>query len=173
MFTILQNFKNIFSKIIKNMIFQKNTKFVQGVYTPINKNKFGGEIAIYRSSLELKLFKFLDLSKNVQYWHSENIVIPYQSPIDGRVHHYYVDNVVHIKEGDKIVKYLIEVKPYKQTLPPVPSTRKKKSTVIYEQVTYAVNQAKWKSARSWCTRKCSEGNNWKFQLITERELNII
>ena len=72
----------------------------------------------YRSGLELKFFRFCDNSSNVLKWGSENIVVPYKNPLDNRHHKYYVDNFVVIKEGKEIKKYLVEIKPYKQTKKP-------------------------------------------------------
>ena len=67
-------------------------KYKQGVYKPINPEKFIGKTAQYRSGLELKFFRFFDLNENVIKWGSENIVIPYISPIDLKQHRYFVDN---------------------------------------------------------------------------------
>ena len=77
------------------------------------------------------------------------------------MHRYFVDNTVHIREGDKIVKYLIEIKPHKQTKPPTKHGNKKQQTVLYENATWSVNQAKWAAAVEWCKK-----NNYKFQIVT-------
>lgn len=143
-------------------------KFKQGIYRPINPHKLvGASQAIYRSSYELKLMKWLDLNPNVIRWGSETVTIPYMCPIDNRLHHYYIDNVVIIKEGDKLGKYLIEVKPKSQTTPPIIGGRKKQTTLLYEQLTYAKNTAKWNAARQFCEKK-----GWIFMILTEDELNI-
>ncbi len=143
-------------------------KYKQGIYRPIHPEKLIGKAyAIYRSSYELKFCKWCDLRDNVVKWGSESIAIPYQSPIDGRVHRYYIDNVVLIKEGDKIGKYLIEIKPKSQTIQPTQSGNKKPSTILYEQVTFATNMAKWNAAKSFC-----ESKGYKFQILTEVELGI-
>ena len=76
-----------------------------------------------------------------------------------------VDNVVKIREGGKITKYLIEIKPHKQTQPPRAHGNKKQSTIFYENATYAVNQAKWKAAEQWCDKR-----GYKFQILTEDHL---
>lgn len=146
------------------MNISKNSKYRQGVYTPVNQEKFIGQSAIYRSGLELKFFKFCDNNINVIKWGSENVIVPYISPIDTKVHRYFIDNYVVIQEGEKITKYLIEIKPYKQTLPPV-TKYKKQQHLIYEQKQYIVNQAKWESARQFCKK-----NGLTFLIITEKEL---
>ena len=45
--------------------------------------------------------------------------------------------------------------------------KKQRKTLIRESMTYAVNQAKWKSAREWCADRMIE-----FKIITEDELGI-
>lgn len=147
------------------MNLQKNNKYRQGIFTPKNKEKFKGEYAIYRSGLELKFMRFCDENTNVLLWSSEQVIVPYISPLDGRAHKYYVDNFVIIKEGDQIKKYLIEIKPSKQTIPPA-TKYKKKQHLIYEQSMYLKNQAKWKAATEYCKK-----NGLEFLIITEKELN--
>ncbi len=111
---------------------RKRPKWRQGEFVPNNKEKFIGTKATYRSGLELKFFRFCDNNKNVLKWGSENVIVPYTSPLDGRVHRYYVDNYVVIKEGNDIKKYLVEIKPSKQTKPPQTKYRKKQH-LLYEQ----------------------------------------
>jgi len=72
-----------------------------------------------------------------------------------------------LKENNITKNYLIEIKPYKQTIPPVESNRKKKSTILYEKITYAVNQAKWSAARQFAKKR-----NIEFIILTENELDI-
>ena len=63
-------------------------------------------------------------------------------------------------------KYLVEVKPFRQTKEP--KTQKKiTKTYIREVVTWSVNSAKWKAATKFC-----KDHNWKFMIITEKELKI-
>lgn len=139
-------------------------RFRQGVFVPINQDKFIGTRAFYRSGLELKFMRFCDTNPNVLKWGSENVIVPYISPIDHKVHRYFVDNFVMIKENDIVTKYLIEIKPEKQTLPPA-TKYKKREHLIYEQATYAVNTSKWEAARKVCQQK-----GWKFLIITEKHL---
>ena len=141
--------------------------FRQGTYRPINKHKYkAAHTPVYRSSWELKFFTWCDNNPNVLEWSSENIIIPYASPFDGKIHRYYVDNKVVIQEGDIVTKYLIEIKPEKQTKPPVAkNSNKKQSTILYEKVTYVTNQAKWDAAKQWCKQR-----GYKFLILTEKEL---
>ena len=139
-------------------------KWRQGIFTPKNQDKFIGSKAVYRSGLELKFFRFCDNNPNVLEWGSENIVVPYISPLDNKAHRYYVDNYIAIREGSNVVKYLVEIKPSKQTKPPTTKYRKRQH-LIYEQRQYVVNQAKWKAAKEFCKKK-----RLTFIILTEKEL---
>ena len=116
----------------------KYSTYKQGVYKPVNREKYKSlRLPVYRSSWELKFFRWCDRNVSVLEWTSESVIVPYISPLDNRVHRYFVDGHIVLREGDKIAKYLVEIKPYKQTIPPVESKRKKKSTLLYEKITYA------------------------------------
>jgi hypothetical protein len=126
-----------------------------------------GKTAIYRSGLECKFFMFCDNNPNVLKWGSENVIVPYVSKIDGKWHKYYVDNYVEILEGTTAAKYLIEIKPYKQTLKPESKQGKKKSSLLYEQTQWIINhEGKWPAAMQFCKNR-----GWKFLILTEKELN--
>lgn len=139
--------------------------YKQGVYKPITNKYKGSNYPIYRSSWELKFFRWCDTNDKVLEWTSENVVIPYTSPLDGRTHRYFVDNTIKIIEGDQVVKYLIEIKPKRQTQKPKPHGNKKRSTVLYENMNYIRNQAKWAAAEAWCGKR-----GYKFQILTEEHL---
>jgi len=148
---------------------RKNPKYTQGIYTPLNPQKYKGTYPIvYRSGLELKSFRYLDKNPNVLTWGSESVVIPYVSPADGKMHRYFVDLVAALRDvkNNCIKKLLIEVKPEKQTIPPIPSNRKKQSTMLYEKYQYAVNMAKWDAARRWAKEK-----GYVFLILNEKHLN--
>ena len=76
-----------------------------------------------------------------------------------------VDNRVVIREGSEVVKYLIEIKPKRQTRRPTTHGNKKQSTMLYENIEYVRNQAKWAAAKKWCDK-----HGYKFQIVTEDEL---
>ena len=139
-------------------------KWRQGVFVPKNPNKFIGSKAIYRSGLELKFFRFCDDNKNVKKWGSENVIVPYMSPLDNRGHKYYVDNYIEILEGNKLIKYLVEIKHSRETTPPKTKYRNRRH-LLYEQKTFITNQAKWKAAREY-----SKKRGYKFIILTEKEL---
>lgn len=139
-------------------------KWRQGIFVPKNVNKFIGSKAIYRSGLELKFFRFCDDNKNVVKWGSENVIVPYYSPLDNKGHRYYVDNYIEILEGNKLTKYLVEIKHSRETKPPKTKYRNRKH-LLYEQKTFVTNQAKWEAARKYSKKK-----GYKFIILTEKEL---
>ena len=145
---------------------QKNPNYRQGYFKPINPKKYKGTYPIvYRSSLELKVFRWVDHNPNIVSWGSESVIIPYISPVDNKTHRYYVDLVLSLLHENKIEKYLVEIKPFAQIIPPTPSKRKKPSTILYESMMYSVNQAKWAAAEEWCKKR-----GYKFIKITEKHI---
>ena len=84
--------------------------YYQGKFSPKNYKKYKGDPTniIYRSSWELTFMKYCDSNPNVLEWGSEEIVIPYKSPLDNRYHRYFVDFYIKVKEKTGVVKkYLI------------------------------------------------------------------
>ena len=106
--------------------------------------------------------KWCESTPSVLEWGSEEIAIPYISPVDGRSHRYFPD--FYVKIGKK--KYIVEVKPFRQSLEPKTQKRHTKR-YITEVLTWGVNKAKWKAARKFC-----DTHSWEFMLITEKELKI-
>jgi hypothetical protein len=110
---------------------------------------------------------YCDNNKNILEWGSEEIALPYRSPLDQRIHRYFPDFYIKVKESNgQIKKYLIEIKPKKQTIEPQIKTKKTKS-YVYEVVEYAKNQAKWKAAKEFC-----EDRQWIFKILTEDDLGV-
>jgi hypothetical protein len=133
------------------MSFSKNLR--QGRFIPRNPKKYKGnpQNIVYRSSWELRFMKWCDLNESILEYGSEEFWIPYVSPVDNRVHRYFPDFIIKVKEQTGEIKtYIIEVKPKKQTIPPKQKSRVTKS-FLYEAKTYAVNQAKWKAADEFCS----------------------
>ena len=153
-------------KILKMMRRQTKTPYKQGIFEAVNPNKYKGTHPIvYRSGLELSFFRWCDRKDNILEWTSESVVLPYVSPKDGKVHRYFVDGTTKVKTPTGIKKFLIEIKPSRQTKPPTTHGNKKRSTLLYEQVQWATNTAKWKSATAW-----SKKNGYVFTILTEKEL---
>ena len=141
----------------------------KGKYYPSFPRKYKGDPTkiIYRSLWERKFMVYCDKNHNILEWASEEIAIPYRSPLDNRVHRYFPDFYMKVKESNgRIRKYIIEVKPAKQTKPPVKPKRQTKR-YISEAYEYAKNQAKWKMAREFCADR-----QWEFKVVTEKELGI-
>ena len=141
----------------------------KGKYYPSFPRKYKGDPTniVYRSLWERKFMVYCDKNESILEWASEEIAIPYRSPIDNRVHRYFPDFYMKVKErGGKVKRYVIEVKPAKQTKPPVKPKRQTKG-YIREAYEYAKNQAKWKMAKEFCADR-----QWVFKLVTEKELGI-
>ena len=137
----------------------------QGLYTPRHPEKYIGDLGkiMYRSSWELECFQFLDNNINVYAWASEPFPIPYIKPTDKKPHKYYPDFYVQYKNkrGD-VIREVLEIKPKKQTQP---STSRNRKTRLTEDLTYAINRAKWEAAISWCNKR-----NLSFRVIGETDM---
>jgi hypothetical protein len=143
--------------------------FHKGKYRPKNPEKYNGDPTniIYRSSWELRFMNWADTKPSVVKWRSEETVIPYLSPVDNKVHRYFVDFQIQIRTKDGQLKtYLIEIKPEKQTKPPVVQSRVTKR-YINEVMTWGKNEAKWKAANSYALDR-----GWEFIILTEKDLGI-
>ena len=141
----------------------------KGKYYPSFPRKYKGDPTniIYRSLWERKFMVYCDKNQNILEWASEEIAIPYRSPIDNRVHRYFPDFYMKVKETNgKVKNYVIEVKPAKQTKPPKKPKRQTKG-YIREAYEYAKNQAKWKMAKEFCADRL-----WEFKVVTEKELGV-
>jgi hypothetical protein len=139
-------------------------KTYKGQFKPKNPHKYIGNLfnIIYRSGWELKYMMYLDNHPDVLQWNSEEIVIPYRSPVDGRMHRYFPDFLVKTKN----VTMIIEIKPKKQTTPPK-KPKKVSRQYLNEVMTWGVNEAKWKAADEYC-----KDRQWQFRVFTEDHLGI-
>ena len=108
-----------------------------------------------------------DRNENVIEWGSEEIVIHYISPVDRRIHRYFPDFYVRARtKTGRTEKFVIEVKPHKQTSPPKKQRRVTKK-YLTEVKTYCVNEAKWKAAIEYC-----KDRRMQFKILTEHELKV-
>lgn len=111
--------------------------------------------------------KYCDINERILEWGSEEMYIWYRSPIDSKPHRYFPDFYIKVQESNgKIKKYLIEIKPKKQTAPP-PKPQRQTKGYIREAYEYAKNQAKWEAAIEWC-----KDRGYEFKVLTEDELGI-
>lgn len=141
----------------------------QGRFKPHNPQKYKGNPTniIYRSSWELRLMRYFDSQEGVIEWGSEEIIIPYRSPADNKIHRYFPDFYVKVKNHDGSINImLIEVKPAKQTKEPIKDPKHPRR-YLKEVMTFGINQAKWKAAESYCKEK-----KWQFKIMTEKEIGV-
>jgi len=111
---------------------------------------------------------FCDKNPNIMEWGSEEVIIPYRCPTDGRVHRYYPDFYIKVKSRSGLIsKYIIEVKPKKQTKKPNENPKRKSAAWKREVQTYLKNRAKWSAAENFC-----EDRQMKFMILTEDHLGI-
>ena len=143
-------------------------KRYKGKFKVKNPQKYIGDSTnvIYRSLMELNFMKWCERSEKVLKWNSEEVVIPYISPMDKKRHRYFPDFLIQTNKGWT----LIEVKPLVQTKPPKKIliekvTLKKKRRYVKAVKTWLVNEAKWNAAKKVC-----EVNGWKWSIMSEKHL---
>jgi len=140
----------------------------KGWFTPKHRNKYKGdsENVVYRSSWELRVMKWLDENPSVIWWASEELIIRYKSPIDQKMHRYFPDFIVRLKQKNGTEStVVIEIKPQKQTVKP--KQKRKTKRYLQEAATYAVNQEKWRAADLFCKE-----HGWQFKVLTEKDIGI-
>jgi hypothetical protein len=154
------------------MIENKEIKIMasyKGKYKPSFPDKYHGDVTsiIYRSLWERKFMVYCDTNDSVLEWSSEETIVRYYDSISKKIRRYFPDFLIKVKESDgSIKKYMIEIKPSKQTIPPAKPKRQTKRYIseVYE---YVRNQAKWEAAREWCADR-----GYEFKVLTETELGI-
>lgn len=150
-------------------LFAKLAMYHKRKFVPSKPEKYSGDPTniIMRSSWETKFASWCDRNPNVVKWKSEETVIPYVCPTDNRIHRYFVDFQIQVrnKEGN-LATYLVEIKPDSQTRPPIPPSRVTKR-YITEVMTWGKNEAKWKAATEY-----AKDRGWEFKILTEHHLGI-
>ena len=139
----------------------------KGRYKPKHPEKYIGNPTniIYRSLLERRFMVYCDKSNSILEWGSEEVIVPYKSPIDNRMHRYFVDFIVKLKNKDGIKEtLLIEVKPKKQCSAPK-KPKKKTRKYITEVKNWGITSAKWKAATEY-----AENKGWRFIIMTDETL---
>jgi hypothetical protein len=147
---------------IKNLKPQANSKYHQGYFDKYNPQKYvGPRPIIFRSDLELRFMRNMELNPEVEKWSSENIVIPYimkEKQKDGKFRevkkNYNIDFTVYLKNKKQ---YIIEVKP--SALVPLNESQIMRNPMMMK------NASKWKAAIQWCKL-----NNFEFKIVTEKNL---
>ena len=145
-------------------------KLHSGKFRPKNIKKYKGNPTDiqYRSGWELRFMRYLDQNSSIVKWSSEEVVVPYRSPLDGRVHRYFPDFFIKYKDANgKSRSVVVEVKPKKQIKEPKKNPKRKTQAWHYEVKTWVVNQAKWEAAKQFCADR-----KYEFKLMTEDDLGI-
>ena len=141
----------------------------KGRYFPTNPKKYRGNPnqIIYRSLWERKVMVYCDKNDAIIEWGSEEVIVPYLSPMDGKMHRYFPDFYMKVRQADgSTKKFIIEVKPKSQCKQPVKNPKRRTTKWFNEVKTFAINQAKWKSAREFC-----EDKGLEFKIFTEDHIN--
>ena len=100
----------------------------KGKFRPHNIKKYRGNHKgiIYRSLWELRFMRYCDSTPSILEWASEELIIPYRSPVDGKKHRYFPDFWLKVKTAEgEIKESVVEIKPKIQTTPP-----KKRNKII-------------------------------------------
>ena len=134
----------------------------KGRYKIKKPDKYAGDPTkvVYRSLWERNAFRWCEDNPKVKLWNSEEVVVPYVSTVDKKLHRYFVDLLIQMDDKQT---YLVEIKPKNQTI--APKKRRKTKKYINEVLTYAKNNDKWEAADQFAKHK-----GWKFQVWTEETL---
>jgi hypothetical protein len=148
----------------------------KGKYTPTNTSKYRGDSTniIYRSLLERRFMVYCDTNATVKWWASEELYIPYVSPIDGKWHRYFVDFVIGISDANGVEQtIMVEIKPYRQCKAPkvrifegkVDRRKRDYRDYVRSVKDWGINSAKWAAANQYCKER-----GWVFKIITDKDL---
>lgn len=140
----------------------------KGIFTPKNPKKYIGNVdnIVFRSLWEKQVMEYLDGNPAVITWGSEEVPIPYISPIDNKPHRYFPDFIARIRGENAEKVMILEVKPKAQTKPPKPQNQITKR-FLTEMMTYQVNKTKFEAAEQFCAKQ-----GWEFSIITEDDLKL-
>lgn len=133
----------------------------KGIFTPKHPEKYLGDPRTIRfmSSWELRFMQVCDSNPNILQWGSEEFRVKYFNPLKKKVCDYIPDFIIKYKNrAGELITEVIEIKPLKQTVPD-------KRASLYDQVSLAVNHAKWAAAKAVC-----ESHGIRFRVATENEL---
>lgn len=141
----------------------------KGIFVPSHPEKYQGDVKniVYRSKLEFKYYTYFDRHPSILKWASEekDMIVKYISPVDNKYHRYFIDAWVKLKnKKDEIKEYLIEIKPFVFTVPPIAPARKTKG-FMETVMTWGINNAKWESARKYAKKRGIE-----FIILTEKDI---
>lgn len=137
----------------------------KGKFVIKNKSKYKGDWTnvVYRSSWERQFFRWADSNPDVVWWNSEELFIPYVCKTDNKIHRYFPDIMMKLKNGKT---YMIEIKPKCQTVPP--KGKRKTAKLLNETLTYMKNESKWEAATAYCQER-----GYEFKVFTEDTLRSL
>lgn len=142
-------------------------QYNQGLFRPKNPYKYKGDVnnIVYRSSWEKRFLTWCDENPSIVEYSSEETIVPYICETDSRMHRYFIDAWVKVKDKDgKLSEFIVEIKPWAQTQPPkYPGKQTKR--YLEEVETFVKNQSKWAAAKKYAAQR-----GWQFIILTEKEL---
>lgn len=139
----------------------------KNVYQVKNRSKYIGssDKVFYMSGWEYSFFSRLEENPKVVRWNANAYSIRYISPVDNRVHSYFLDVYAEVINNGNLEKYLIEIKPDEQLWKPnLPKKKTPKAMMGYQRRTleWVKNQSKWEAAVNF-----SRANGMFFLIVTE------
>ena len=85
---------------IRNNTVLPNTKYIKTKYWQFTFTVGN----VYDDDFDF--MKYCDLNERILEWGSEEIVVPYKSPLDGKYHRYFVDFQIQVQQKDgKLKRY--------------------------------------------------------------------
>lgn len=159
LYNIYMTSVSVNNSLIKNQLPKQHSRYHQGIIDPNTCHKLydscKNEPIIYRSGLEYRFIKWCEKNDNVAKWASEPICIEYILASDKRKHKYFPDFIFETKSGKK---YIVEIKPYAQTIQP------KTTSSSYDKRNWVKNISKWNAVKDFIKTQ----KNTEFIIITER-----
>jgi hypothetical protein len=152
----------------------RNGKVRSGYYRLINPHKYKGNPSdvVYRSGWELKFMLYCDLNPGVLRWESEPVKIQYVD-FYGKTRNYIPDflmECINPNNPDLLNKFLIEVKPEKETHEPIipkgSISANQLKNIEWSYAAWIKNKHKWAYALEWCKKR-----DYVFKIITEHQIN--
>lgn len=147
----------------------------KGKYNPAHPTKYRGDVSniIYRSLLERRFMVHCDMNATILWWASEELFVPYLSPIDGKWHRYFVDFVMGVDAKGNEQTIMVEIKPYRQCSMPkvrlfeakVDKRKKDYRNYVRSVRDWGINSAKWNAAEKYCKER-----GWVFKIVTDKDL---
>ena len=178
----------------KQGFYEVKNQFVESADGEKRKKYIGEDPPRVLSSWESKVCSYFDHNSNVVEWdsepdkvmnhfgiQSEGVGLPYHDPVKQKTRNYFPDFYAKMEdESGNPSKYIIDVKPMKQVLPPnKPKKKTDKSVGNYTNAlkSHATNWAKWMQTMDYIMKfneqemkRMKPENMFKFLILTERSV---